>query len=134
MDARLCLKVAGLVCAACLVFISGCAFAAPENEITWGWKAATGRLTETTPTEWQAVANRVNAFTPDANVSLTDEQAQAIVDFIQANDLNSIQEVTQLIDQVQTDPNSVDVEIPESVTDLFGADGFGAVAVDLYGA
>jgi hypothetical protein len=127
------LKVVTLGCAACCLFITGCLSAPVENEVTWGIKAATGQLTETTPTEWQAVADQIDGFVPDAEISLTDAEAQAIVDFIQANDLDSIQEVVALVEQAQTDPSSVgDIEIPDSVMNLFGQDDFEEIANQLF--
>jgi len=92
-----------------------------ENEVTWGIKAATNQLTSTTPREWQAVAEKVDEMVPEADITLTDDQAEAIVDFVQANDLNSIQEIADLVEQVQADPSTVnDLVIPDSVMELFG--------------
>ncbi|GEM_PF-2410789 len=115
------LSIAGLVALA-LVVLPGCPQAAPmENEVTWGIKAATNQLTSTTPREWQAVADKVDELVPEADISLTDEQAQAVVDFVQANDLNSVQEIVDLVEQVQADPSTVnDLVIPDSVMELFG--------------
>lgn len=102
--------------------IAGCPQQASSggNILTFGVKAAQGALTQTTPTEWQAVANTVSQRSADIDVSLTDDQAQAVVDFLVANELNSIQEIVDLIAQVEADPDSADqIVIPDSLMDLF---------------
>ncbi len=126
------MKTRGLVmvaaAAAVCTLITGCMFAQPvENEVTWAMKAATNQLTSTTPREWQAIVEVVDQAVPEADITLTDEQAQAIVDFIQANDLNSIQEIVELVQRVQQDPSLIDeLVIPDSVMQLFGDYDFGA--------
>ena len=119
MDARSIIKL-GALGVLVMTFVAGCPSVQPENAITWGLKASTNQLTQTTPTEWQAIVSKINDLTPDANVSLSDDEATAIVDFVQANDLNSMQEIAQLVEDAQSDPNSVsDIEIPDSVIGLF---------------
>jgi hypothetical protein len=52
------------------------------------------------------------------------------VDFLQVNDLDSIGDIVSLVERVQSDPDSLEnVEIPDSVFDLFGNP-----AVDFEGA
>ena len=111
----------GLACAVMIV-IAGCPQQASQgNILTFGIKAARGTLTQATATEWQTVANTVSSRVADINVSLTDEQAQAIVDFLVENDLNTIQAITDLVAQFQADPNSINqIVIPDSLMDLFG--------------
>lgn len=101
--------------------IAGCPQQASQgNILTFGVKAAQGNLTQTTATEWQAVANTVSNRSADIDVSLTDEQGQAIVDFLVANDLDSIQEIVDLVEQVQADPDSANqIVIPDSLMNLF---------------
>jgi len=120
MDARSFFKLVLLSCAV-LLFATGCPWVAPpENAVTWAVKAATSRLTETTPREWQAVVERVDERIPAVDISLTAEQAQAIVDFVQANDLDSIQEIVSLVEDAKNDPSVIEeIEIPDSVMDLF---------------
>lgn len=134
MDARLWSRVLVFGCVMAL-FAGGCISAAPpENAVTWGLKAATGRLTETTANEWVALAERVDSYAPTADISLTAEQGQAIVDFLQANDLNTIQEVVMLVEAVANDPNSLqDIEIPDSMLTLFEDANFGSVVDDVSG-
>ncbi len=130
MDARSIPKLVVVSCPILLLTV-GCPSVAPlENAFTWSVKAATGRLTETTPREWQAVVERVDEHTPQLDVSLTDEQAGAIVDFLQVNDLDSIGDIVSLVERVQSNPDSLEsVEIPDSVFDLFGNS-----AIDFEGA
>ncbi|MEP0845268.1 MAG: hypothetical protein HRF50_00445 [Phycisphaerae bacterium] len=113
----------GILCAsslAALTFLVGCPTAPAENVITLGIKAATGQLTTSTPREWQALADRISQASETVDVSLSDAEAGAIVDFVQANDLNTVQEIRDLIQQAREDPSSVDVVIPDSVYTLFG--------------
>ena len=138
MDARSLLRLAAAGCAV-LLFTTGClSYAPPENAVTWGVKAATDRLTETTPHEWQAVAEKIDQHTPEVDVCLTDEQAEAIVEFVQVNELDSIQDIVELVERAQSDLSTIEeIEIPQSVMDLFGnaeIDFEGALADVLGGA
>jgi len=108
-----------------LIVLVGCPrVAPPENEVTWAIKAATGHLTQATPREWQAVSEVIDSRIPQVDVTLTDAQAEALTDFIRANDLNTVDEIVQLVEEAQQDPNSVvsELVIPDSVTALFTAD------------
>lgn len=119
-------KIVGVgLCGALLAsMIAGCPQREPvENAVTFGLKAAQGRLTETTPNEWIAVAEKVDARIPEADIELTEEQAQAGIDFLEANDLNTIQEVVQLVGDVQADPTLIEeLEVPESLLEIFAAE------------
>jgi hypothetical protein len=125
MDARSLSKLA-MLGSAVLLFTTGCPRSAPlENALTWAIKAATGRLTEATPREWQAVVEKIDQRTPATDIYLTDEQAVAIVEFVQANELNSIPQIVDLVRRAINDPSVVqEIEIPDSVMDLFGGDEF----------
>lgn len=130
------LSAAVLLIGGSLAFVAGCPNPAPpENAVTWGVKAATGQLTEATPGEWKAVAVKVDELTPEVDLpELTDDEAQAIVDFVQVNDLDSIQEIAALVEEAQTDPRVVQtLEIPDSVMELFGDVDFDAVVDDVVG-
>jgi hypothetical protein len=110
--------LAVLGCAVSLV-ASGCLTAAPpENEVTWAVKAAAGHLTEATVTEWQAVAEVIDEVIPGVDVTLTEAQAEAIVEFVQANEINDLGDVEEMVDQAQTDPESI--EVPDAFMELFG--------------
>lgn len=129
MDAGVSSRVCVLICAA-LVFVTGCPQPAPpENAVTWGVKAARGQLTETTPREWQAAAEKIDKRTPDAEISLSDEQAEVIVEFLQTNDLDTLEEVTDLIERAQHDPSVLEeCEIPDHMIDLFNDVDFNSLA------
>jgi hypothetical protein len=120
MDGRAFFRLSLPGCVA-LVLVTGCPQPAPrENAVTWGIKAATGRLNETTPLEWQAVATKIDNRTPNVEVSLTEEQAEVIVAFVQANELDTIADVTELMEQAIQDPRILDeCEVPEEAIDLF---------------
>jgi hypothetical protein len=132
MDARSFLKLV-VLSGPVLMLVVGCFnVVPPENAVTWGLKAVTGRLTEATPTEWQALAVKVDERTPTVDVSLTGEQAEAIVDFVQANELDSIQDIIELVEQAANDPNSIsDIEIPESMITLFGDVDFASISDEI---
>ena len=110
--------LAVLGCALSLV-ATGCLTAAsPENEVTWAVKAAAGTLTEATATEWQAVAEVIDEVVPGVDVTLTDAQAEAIVEFVQDNEIDDLEDVEALVEQAQTDPESI--EVPDAFLELFG--------------
>jgi DNA polymerase III delta subunit len=104
-----------------LLFTTGCPrVEPPENALTWGLKAASGQLTQATAREWQAIVERVDERIPEANISITEEQADVIVDFVRANDLDSFQEIADLVQQAQDDPSVIEeLEIPESMIEMF---------------
>lgn len=129
MDARYVMRF-GLLGLMVTLLATGCPSIQPENAITWGMKAATNQLTQTTPREWQAIAEKINQAVPESEIVLSDEEAAAVVDFVVANDFDSIQEIVQAVEDVQNDPNLInDFVIPDSVMDLFGEFDFEA-AVD----
>jgi hypothetical protein len=100
-----------------LLFVGGCFVAAPENEITWAVKATTGNLAEATPTEWQAVAAKINEVVPEVDVALSDAQAEAVVTFVQQNNITGVQGIQEKIAEAQADPSSV--VIPDGFFELF---------------
>jgi hypothetical protein len=91
--------------------------APPENEVTWAAKALTNNLTEATATEWQAVATRIDEAVPEVDIALSPAQAQAIVEFVQQNEINGLQDIQGKIEQAQEDPNSI--VIPDGFLELF---------------
>ena len=113
----------GLVGAGCalLLVVAGCVVPQIENEVTWGIKAAQERLTETTVKEWQSIIGVVDAAVPEVDITLTDEQAQGIIDFLNQYDLNSVDDIIAFIEDVENgDIDVEDIEIPESLMELFG--------------
>ena len=106
-----------------LVGIAGCPMAAAPtrtsnqgggNIVTAGAKIAGGSITSLTPDELQVITDKAVELNPDITIpEVTDEQAAAAVDFIVANDLNTLDDVVNLVEQAQQDPNAV--VIPDSV-------------------
>ena len=85
-------------------------------------KVVGGQLTGLTPDEVQIVADTVKNVTGNTEIpEITDEQAQAAVDFLRANNLNSIEDLSSFIEQAANDPDSV--VIPPSVIILLEAGG-----------
>ena len=108
-------------CAGLIVFSGGC-FGDPRTTdqgggsiITAGVKVATGQLASLTPDEIQIIGDNIANFITDAvPVELTNEQAAAISEVLVANDLNTIEDITALIE------NPGDIVLPEEFLDLFG--------------
>jgi len=123
------LLLASLGCAT-MLWMAGCP-QPPENEITWGIKAVRGQLTTTTATEWQAVATKVDEAVPEADLTLTQVEAQAIVDFLKQYELDSQEDINAFIAQVEQDPGSV--EIPPALLNMFGDAAAAAVVNQLGG-
>lgn len=114
-------RLIGLSCLL-LLLMTGCPrpAATVENAVTWGVKAATGQLRQTTPREWQAVAEKIDERTPAADVSLTDEQAEAIVLFVQSAGLDTVSEVVGFLEDALNDPTILtQYEISDCMIDLF---------------
>lgn len=84
--------------------------------ISAGAKVAGGSMTDLTADEIQilgdVIATRSTRF---AGVEITDEQASAAVDFLEANDLNTVNEIKALVD------NPGSITIPDSVQALLDA-------------
>lgn len=114
-------KWIGGLCALSLATILGCA-AGPGggNLISAAAKIAFGRVSTLTPNEVQVLVEAVNQNNPEhVAVAVDDAQAAAAVSFLKANDVNTIQDLQNLIDAVQNDPNSV--VIPDAVLALIAA-------------
>lgn len=90
------------------------------NIITAGAKVAGGNISSLTPDEVQVLADKVASNTTDLDIpELTDEQAAAAVDFLVANNVNTIEDVQNLVEQAEQDPTSI--EIPDSIQELIDA-------------
>ncbi|RMF80653.1 MAG: hypothetical protein D6744_08000 [Planctomycetota bacterium] len=117
----------GFVGAIGLMTLTGCPQQATRtsnqgggNIITAGAKVAGGNISSLTPDEVQVLADKVASNTTDLDIpELTDEQAAAAVDFLVANDVNTIEDVQNLIEQAEQDPTSI--EIPDSIQELIDA-------------
>jgi hypothetical protein len=86
------------------------------NIITAGVKIATGEMTALTPDELQILGDLVASQNP-AVPTLDDDTAALLADFIDVNNLNSFDDINNLIAQVQADPESI--VIPDGFTELF---------------
>lgn len=109
--------LAGLVTALGLSLAAGCPTqdSRTSNQgggsvISAATKFATGNLSGLTPDEIQVVGDFVAGVSPKfAELAVTDEEAQAAVDFLVANGIDSVADAQALAQ------NPGSVEIPESV-------------------
>jgi hypothetical protein len=72
-------------------------------------KVTSQQLARLTADELQILADAFSELSPDVNITLTDEQAQAAVDFLVTNEVNSFADVETLAN----DPDAA--EVPESL-------------------
>ncbi|MBN1490984.1 MAG: hypothetical protein JXA69_13790 [Phycisphaerae bacterium] len=84
------------------------------NIVTAGSKVAAGSMAALTPDEIQILADN---FAPEGTPALNDEQAAAMQQFLVANDVNTVDDISRLIGQAQTDLSSI--ELPEGFLELF---------------
>lgn len=113
--------VLGLMACFVLAGTFGCLFApvVPERTSNQGGgtilsatgKMVGGRMTQLTPDEVQIVADQINDLNPQVNLTLDDDQAQAIVDFLAQNGINSFDDFQNL------EPGAV--QPPQGVAPLF---------------
>lgn len=96
------------------------------NVLTAGLKIVGNQMTTLTQDEIQQLADaaaQVVATVDPALVGpeLTNEQADAFLDFIQANNINSLDDAAALADQAAMDPGSI--VIPDSLIAAFAGTG-----------
>ena len=72
--------------------------------------------TSLTPDEIQIVSDAISDLSPDVSLFIGDDEAAAAVDFLRANNLNSIEDIAAFAEQVANDPSGV--VIPESLVQL----------------
>lgn len=106
-----------------LVGLTGCPVAATPsrtsnqgggNLVTAGAKIAGGSIASLTPDELQVITDKAVEVNPNIDIpELSDEEAAAAVDFLVANDLNTLDDVVNLIQEAETDPNAI--VVPDSV-------------------
>lgn len=130
---------AGLTCVTFFA-LGGCPMAGPERTTNQGGgnilsatsKIVGGQMTNLTPDELQIAVDTVSNVSEAIDIELTDEQAQAAVDFLVANSLNSIEDIEAFVAQAENDPDSV--QIPESLQALIDSgttlDDIGSVDTD----
>lgn len=113
--------VLGLTAGFVLTGTLGCLFApvVPERTSNQGGgtiltatgKVFEGQMTQLTPDEVQMVVDQINDLSPQVDLTLDDDQAQAIVDFLAQNGINSFDDFQNL------DPATV--QPPQGATQLF---------------
>lgn len=79
-------------------------------------KFTSNNMTNLTPDEIQIVTDTVSDLSPQVEILVGDEEAQAAVDFLVANNLNSVQDVAALVEEAGDNPDAV--VIPESLQQL----------------
>jgi len=92
--------------------------------LTASLKIAGGQMSQLTPDEIQILADTLTSSRSElALPPLTDEQAQAVSDFLVAHNINTVDDIQRVIDEAESNPGSV--VIPDSVRQLFEAGAFG---------
>jgi hypothetical protein len=115
-----------VTCACALLSVAGCP-TSPERTsnqgggslLSAGAKIANGQLASLTPDEVQILADMLSAQDPNIELVVSDEDAQAAVEFLQLNEINTIEDLERVASDADQDPNSV--IIPDGVLAIFGA-------------
>ncbi len=124
--------VFSVMVAGMLLTVTGCPGAGGDSTsnqgggsiITTGAKIANDEIGDLNPDEWQIAFKWAPTVADVTGIDLTeygelpqlsDEEAQAIVDLLDDNDVNTMSEAGQLVDQMA----SGEVEIPESLMSLY---------------
>ncbi len=111
-----------------LTTLTGCPSSSGSggNIFTAAAKIAGGSMTSLTGTEVQILADTAEEFAASQgeviDLTLTDEQADVIVEFLVINEINTVQDLQAAIEQAQANPDSI--EIPEGAIELFSAGAF----------
>ncbi len=79
-------------------------------------KIADQRLSALTPDEVQILTDTVSELAPQVSIFVEDEQAQAAVDFLDANSLNTVDDLAEFAEDAANNPD--EVVIPESLQQL----------------
>lgn len=114
------LAVVTLLGSVTLLLFTGC-FATDERTQNQGGsdpiqattKLLSDQLGTMNPDDVQVLADLTTQIGGTALPQVTDVQAQAVIDFMKANNINTIEDVQKKIDQAQTNPNSI--VIPDDV-------------------
>lgn len=112
--------------AAVLISVTGCPFGNSRttnqgggNIITAAGKVVGGQMTSLTPDEIQIVSDAISDLSPDVSLFIGDDEAAVAVDFLRANNLNTIEDIAAFADNAVNDPDSV--VIPESLTQFLNS-------------
>ncbi|MBU0638799.1 MAG: hypothetical protein KKB50_08040 [Planctomycetes bacterium] len=124
MNTKRAIVVALCGCVA-LLNLAGCPWADARTSdggggdiLSAGSKIIGGTMTGLNQDEIQIVTDTAISLAGAPIPPLSNEQADAVVDFIRTNQIDSIQDIQNLVTAVQEDPNAV--TIPESVLTAFG--------------
>jgi anti-anti-sigma regulatory factor len=105
-----------------LLVVGGCPFDARLTNQGGGsiftavGKIVDQRLSRLTPDEVQILTDTVSDLAPQVSIFVEDEEAQAAVDFLDANGLDTIDDLAQFAEDAAADPRGV--SIPESLEQL----------------
>jgi hypothetical protein len=122
----------GLLAGFVLTGTLGCLFApvVPERTSNQGGgtiltataKVLGGQMTELTADEVQIIADQINELDLQVDLTLDDDQAQAVVDFLSEYNIDSLDDF-QTLDPVAVQPPEGATELLERVTLLDGGGG-----------
>jgi len=120
------LRALAVACAG-LALLAGCVSVSSERTsnqgggsmLTAGAKVANNQLADLTADEIQLLADMISELAEEVDIFLTDEDAAVIRDFLMQNNLNSIEDIQNLIAEAQAadDPLSV-VVIPRGAAEF----------------
>ena len=100
--------------AAGLALVTGCPSTSSEgNIVTAISKVASGNMTDLTSTEVLILLDRIGEISPQvAGITITADEAEAAVDFLQANNIDTIAD----IEAIASNPDGL--VVPDSVASL----------------
>lgn len=96
-----------------LGLLTGCPSQSEGNLITALSKVAGGTMTDLTATEVLILIDRIGDVNPQvAGITVTETEADAAVEFLQANDINTVSDIQALVN------NPAGIVVPDSVESL----------------
>ena len=134
--------IALTLAASLLISVTGCPFGNTRTTnqgggtiVTAAGKVVAGQMTGLTPDEIQIVSDTISDLSPDLSLFIGDNEAAAAVDFLRANNLNSIEDIAAFAEQVANHPSGA--VIPESLIQLVSSgvdlDSLVSVTGDAFG-
>lgn len=106
-----------------LISVTGCPFGDSRTTnqgggtvVTAAGKVVGGQMTLLTPDEIQIVSDTISDLSPEVSLFIGDDEAAVAVDFLRANNLNSLEDIAAFAKEAANNPGSV--VIPESLTQL----------------
>ena len=104
-----------------LISVTGCPFGNTRTSnqgggtiITAAGKIVGGQMASLTADEIQIISDTISDLSPNVSLFIGDDEAAVAVDFLQANNLNSIEDIAAFAQAAVNNPDSV--VIPESLT------------------